>query len=70
MADIKEFEKITDKMMAVRPKKCVSRMRTEYRDLIGSVQKIGERRKITDQLREEDKDLIAVAHGKCGSRMQ
>lgn len=32
----------------------------QYRDLIQSVEKIGERQKITDQHRE-DKDIIAAA---------
>ena len=50
---------LTDKMMAASDEMRFEDA-TEYRDLIRSIQKIGERQKITSY-GEEDKDIIAVA---------
>ena len=53
------IDMLTDKMMAASDEMRFEDA-TEYRDLIRSIQKIGERQKITSY-GEEDKDIIAVA---------
>ena len=53
------IDMLTDKMMAASEEMRFEDA-TEYRDLIRSIQKIGERQKITGY-GEEDKDIIAVA---------
>jgi excinuclease ABC subunit C len=53
------IDMLTDKMMAASEEMCFEDA-MEYRDLIRSIQKIGERQKITGY-GEEDKDIIAVA---------
>ena len=53
------IDMLTDKMMAASEEMRFEDA-MEYRDLIRSIQKIGERQKITGY-GEEDKDIIAVA---------